>query len=79
MVNHMRHTPGHTGNRRSHHALKNQAIGFCSKCGAAKPAHAMCTHCGFYRDRTVVDVQSALLKKAERQKKRAAAASAPAQ
>ncbi len=70
MVNHMRHTRAHTGNRRSHHALKNQALGFCPKCGSAKPAHAMCPHCGFYRDRTVVDVQAALLKKTERQKKR---------
>ena len=71
MVNHMRHTRSQTGQRRSHDALKNQNIGFCSKCGAAKPSHVMCPHCGFYGDKTVVDIQSAIVKKAERQKKAA--------
>ncbi len=67
----MRHTRSQTGQRRSHDALKNQNIGFCSKCGAAKPSHVMCPHCGFYGDKTVVDIQSAIVKKAERQKKAA--------
>jgi large subunit ribosomal protein L32 len=71
MVNHMRHTRSPTGQRRSHDALKNQNIGFCPKCGSAKPAHVMCPHCGFYGDKTIVDVQSVIVKKAERQKKRA--------
>lgn len=71
MVNHMRHTRSQTGQRRSHDALKNQNIGFCSKCGAAKPAHVMCPHCGFYGEKTVVDIQSAIVKKVERQKKAA--------
>jgi large subunit ribosomal protein L32 len=76
MVNHMRHTRSQTGQRRSHDALKTQNLGFCPKCGAAKPSHVMCPHCGFYASRNVIDLQSAALKKAERQKKRAASSQA---
>ncbi|MDQ3014391.1 MAG: 50S ribosomal protein L32 [bacterium] len=63
MVNRMRHTRAHTGNRRSHHALKTQTLSLCSECGAPKMNHTMCLNCGKYKSRVVVDVKAALAKK----------------
>lgn len=52
----MRVTRAHTGNRRSHHALKEPRLSTCAKCGAHHLRHRMCPDCGNYRDREVVDV-----------------------
>ncbi len=62
MVIRMRHTRAHTGNRRSHHALTALKFTKCSNCNQAKETHKVCTNCGFYRGRLVVDV----VKKAEK-------------
>lgn len=52
----MRHTRAHTGNRRSHHALKPVALAKCSNCGEAHRPHHMCLSCGFYNGRQVMDM-----------------------
>lgn len=54
----MRHTKGHTGNRRSHHGLKEPALSTCQDCGAKHVRHQVCMECGKYRGRQVVDVAS---------------------
>lgn len=68
----MRVTRAHTGNRRSHHALKEPRLSKCAKCGAQHLRHRMCPDCGNYRDRTVVDVvakkDARMLKRAEKLK-----------
>jgi large subunit ribosomal protein L32 len=74
MVNHMRHTRSHTGNRRSHHALKEKKVSMCSECGAPKLNHAVCLNCGKYNGRVVVDVHAALAKKEKKMKERQKAA-----
>lgn len=56
MVIRMRHTKGHTGNRRSHHALKAPALSVCTNCGAHHRPHHMCLECGFYKGRQVIDL-----------------------
>ncbi len=56
MVVRMRHTKGHSGNRRSHHALKNPASAVCKNCGAQHRPHHMCLECGFYNGRQVMDL-----------------------
>jgi len=52
----MRVNRSHTGNRRSHHALKEPRLSTCAKCEAQHLRHRMCPECGNYRDRVVVDV-----------------------
>lgn len=52
----MRHTRAHTGNRRSHHALKAPQISTCPNCGAPYMRHRMCPTCGTYRGKEVVDI-----------------------
>jgi large subunit ribosomal protein L32 len=70
MVNRMRHTRSHTGNRRSHHALKVQKVLMCADCGAPKLNHAVCLNCGKYNGRVVIDVNAALAKKEKKMKAR---------
>ena len=52
----MRHTRAHTGNRRSHHALKAPQISTCPNCGAPYMRHRACPTCGIYRGHEVVDM-----------------------
>ncbi|GMU74142.1 MAG: hypothetical protein AMXMBFR44_3410 [Candidatus Campbellbacteria bacterium] len=54
----MRHTKGHTGNRRSHHALKGPRFSVCASCGSSHIRHQACPTCGNYRGRTVIDMKS---------------------
>jgi len=55
----MRVNRSHTGNRRSHHALKEPRLSTCAKCSAQHLRHRMCPECGTYRGREVVDVAGA--------------------
>ena len=64
MVVRMRSTRSHTGNRRSHHALKAPVFAVCTNCGANHRPHHMCLSCGFYKGQIVVDLAK---KKQERQ------------
>ncbi len=54
MVNHMRHTRGHTRNRRSHHALESVGTMLCSDCGQPKLKHAACAACGKYKGKDIL-------------------------
>ena len=67
----MRHTRSHTRNRRSHHALGAPRLSTCPKCSAPHLRHRMCTNCGTYRGREVVDVMKKVIKKAEKAKQNA--------
>ena len=58
MVIRMRHTRSHTGNRRSHHALKEPTLSTCQNCGAKHRPHHMCLECGHYKGKQVVDMKA---------------------
>lgn len=68
MVVRMRHTRAHTRNRRSHHGLKAPNLSTCSHCGEAHRPHHMCLHCGYYKDRQVIDLEGERAKREARMK-----------
>lgn len=50
----MRHTSGHTRNRRSHHALKNKVIVTDKDSGALRLPHRLDETTGMYRGKQIV-------------------------
>ena len=66
MVVRMRSTKSHTGNRRSHHAIASTSFSKCENCKALKRRHTVCSGCGFYRGKKVLD----LVKKTEKKQKK---------
>lgn len=44
--------------QRSHDALERPASGKCQSCGAVKVPHRICPACGWYGDRTVIEVNA---------------------
>ena len=69
----MRHTRSHTKNRRSHHSLGEPRLYACPDCKAPTKMHSMCSSCGRYRGRVIVDVASRIEKKQEKAKAKAKA------
>ncbi len=66
MSSRMRVTKGHTGNRRSHHHIKEPRLSKCVNCGAYHLRHRVCPECGHYKGKLIIDVvakQEARLKK----------------
>ncbi len=69
MVNHMRHTSGHTRNRRSHHALKTTGTVLCESCGNPRRKHVACSSCGAYKGKNVLEKKAKVEKKATKKAK----------
>ena len=42
--------------RRSHRALRRPAQAACPRCNEPRLPHRVCGNCGFYRDRTVIEI-----------------------
>lgn len=70
MVVRMRHTKSQRGNTRSHHALVVAPKTLCKDCGSPKPPHLVCTICGKYKGRQVLDVHAKVDKKAKKTKEK---------
>jgi large subunit ribosomal protein L32 len=47
-----------TGNRRAHDHKKPRQLTFCPSCGFATPTHVVCSNCGYYQGRIVVDMKA---------------------
>lgn len=69
MVVRMRSTKGHTGNRRSHHALTEARLSKC-ECGALYVRHRACPTCGKYRGKQAIDIVAKKERETRRAKKR---------
>ncbi|MEX0933352.1 MAG: 50S ribosomal protein L32 [Candidatus Paceibacterota bacterium] len=69
----MRHTKGHTGNRRSHHALKGPRISRDTTTNSFHLRHRVDMKTGIYRGKKIFDptvqAQSAVREKTSREKK----------
>lgn len=71
MVVRMRHNRSQRGNTRSHHALVAPVLSLCKECGSPKALHAVCTVCGKYKGRQVLNVNAKIEKKTKKAKARA--------
>ncbi len=65
----MRHTRSHTANRRSHHGLKGSNFSLCDKCGTPKMLHRVCSNCGTYKGKAVLNTGKKIAKKEKKAKK----------
>jgi len=63
-----RHTQGRRNRRRSHLKLKKKTLSGCPKCGEPILPHHVCTFCGFYKGKEMVDVLAKLEKKEKKKK-----------
>ncbi len=70
----MRHTRSQRGNTRSHHAIEVAILSLCKDCGSPKAPHVVCTVCGKYKGKQIIDVHSKIAKKEKRAKEKAKAA-----
>ena len=66
----MRHTKGHTRNRRSHHRISSPRLTTCSECGEKHLMHRVCPTCGKYRGKVVIDMEKKIAKREEKTKRR---------
>jgi len=54
---------GRRARRRSHDALNTTNLVACSNCGAMTLPHTVCSACGFYKGREVIEVKKEEKKK----------------
>lgn len=64
----MRHTRGHTGNRRSHHALKGAVVVTDKESGNARLPHRLDETTGMYRGRQIAPARAVRAVKEKRVK-----------
>ena len=46
------------GHRRSHDKLSFPSFGECTQCHEIKQPHHVCTHCGFYKGKEIMEVEA---------------------
>ena len=62
----MRHTKGHTGNRRSHHALKNKLVVTDKESGNLRLPHRLDEKTGMYRGKLIVTPKEKVAKESKK-------------
>lgn len=70
MVVRMRHNRSQTGNTRSHHALKASVLSLCKECGSPKSPHTVCSVCGKYKGKQIIDVHAKIAKREKKAKEK---------
>lgn len=43
--------------RRTHQKIDGPNLSTCPQCGEARESHHLCPSCGYYKDRTVIDME----------------------
>ncbi len=66
MVIRMRHTRAHTGNRRSHHAIKGKTLTADKDTKSTHVRHRLDLKTGKYRGKQIIDVVKKLVSKKEK-------------
>ena len=65
-----RKTKGRRNQRRSHIFLEKPSLSKCPKCGRFVLPHTVCSNCGHYKGREVVDVLKELTKKERKEREK---------
>jgi large subunit ribosomal protein L32 len=65
----MRHTRGHTGNRRSHHALKSKNVITDKESGNLRLPHRLDEATGMYRGKLIVEPRAKVVKHSKTKEK----------
>ncbi len=47
-----------THTRKANWKIAKPTLVACPKCGELKPAHKVCSHCGYYKDEPVVQIKT---------------------
>lgn len=55
-----RHSRARRDRRRTHHRLDRPGASICPNCGEVKLPHRVCSHCGQYRGREVIEPKETL-------------------
>ncbi|RJQ13874.1 50S ribosomal protein L32 [Candidatus Parcubacteria bacterium] len=69
-----RHTKTRQRTRRSMLKLESHSFARCTNCNAVNLPHQICSNCGYYNGRQVIDVLAKLEKKERKQKEKELAA-----
>jgi len=64
------HSRSRVGKRRSHMALRPLKLNHCPHCKRAAFPHCLCPHCGYYKDKEIIDVYKGLSKKERKAKEK---------
>ena len=65
-----KHTKARRNNNRMHLFIKEPSLIPCSKCGALKKPHIVCSSCGYYNKKEVINVLEKLDKKDRKKKEK---------
>lgn len=65
-----RKTKGRRNQRRAHIFLEKPNLAKCPKCGHFGLPHTVCSNCGYYKGREVIDVLKKLTKKERKQREK---------
>lgn len=65
-----RHTKSRRDKRRANIYLETSSLTTCPKCGKKVLPHTVCSYCGYYKGREVIDVLKKLTKKERKQKEK---------
>jgi large subunit ribosomal protein L32 len=58
-----KHTKSRRNKRRTHYYLKPFSLSRCPRCGKFKRPHMVCSFCGYYREKEIIDVSKKEKKK----------------
>ena len=61
-------TKSRRNTRRSHMALKAANLSACTHCGSPVFSHTVCSHCGYYKGKEIIDTLAKTEKKAARKR-----------
>lgn len=52
-----KHSRARKGGRAAHHFLTRGALSICQQCRSVKLPHRVCPVCGYYKGRSIVDIE----------------------